>query len=74
MQALGANGVARVPCALEQERFFPPLSTKTTKFIVKNRCKSVEEARAKYLLQLLCSLLFQGNKTHLALKTTYTEL
>jgi len=44
------SGVARVPCALGQEIFLRPLSTKTTEFEVKNRCKVVNEAKAEYLL------------------------
>jgi len=38
------SGVARVPCALGQEMFLRPLSTKTIEFEVKNRCKSEKEA------------------------------
>jgi len=41
---LQLNGVARVPCALRQEIFLRPPSTKTAEFEVKNRRKSVEEA------------------------------
>jgi len=34
------SGVARVPCALKQGIIFCPLSTKTTEFEMKHRCKS----------------------------------
>jgi len=44
------SGVARVPCALEQEMFLRPLSTKTTEFEMKNRYKSAKEAKAEHLL------------------------
>jgi len=42
--------VAGIPCALEQEMFLRPPSTKTTKFEVKNSCKSTEEAKAEHYL------------------------
>jgi len=35
-----SSGVARVPYALGQGIILRPLSTKTTEFEVKNRCKS----------------------------------
>jgi len=41
-------GVARVPCALGQEIFLRLLSTKITEFEVKNRCKSVKEAKTEH--------------------------
>jgi len=44
------SGVARVPCALGQEIFLHPLSTKTTEFEVKNKCKSAEKAKTEHLL------------------------
>jgi len=50
-----SSGVAREPCALGQEIFLRPLSTKTTEFEVKNRCKSVEEAKTEHLLNLFSS-------------------
>jgi len=43
------SGVARVPCALGQEIFLRPPSTKVTEFELKNRCKSAEEAKAEHL-------------------------
>jgi len=48
------SGAARVPCALAQEIFLCPLSTKLTEFEQKDRCKSAEEAKAKHC----CSYLF----------------
>jgi len=39
------SGVARVPCALGQEIFLRSLSTKTTKFEVKNSCKNLEDVK-----------------------------
>jgi len=45
-----SSGVARVLCALEQEIFLRPPSTKLTEFELKNWCKSAEEAKAEYLL------------------------
>jgi len=36
------SAVARVPCALGQEILLRPLSTKSTEFEVKNRCKNLE--------------------------------
>jgi len=42
------SGVARVPCALGQGIILRPLSTKTTKFEVKNKCKSAEEAKTEH--------------------------
>jgi len=53
--ALG-RGVVRVPCALGQEIFLRPLSTKTTEFEVKNRCKL--EKKAEHLLELFSSFFF----------------
>jgi len=47
---LAASGVARVPCALGQGVILLPLSTKTTEFEVKNRCKSAEEEKTEHLL------------------------
>jgi len=47
---LYTSGLARVPCALGQEIFLRPPSTKTTKFEVKNSCKSAEEAKIEHLL------------------------
>jgi len=44
------NGVTRVHRALGQEIFLRPPSTKLTEFELKNRCKSVEEAKAENLL------------------------
>jgi len=44
------SGVARVPCALGQEIFLRPPSTKLTEFELKSRCKSAEEAKAEHLL------------------------
>jgi len=38
------SGVAWVPCALGQEIFLRPPSTKLTKFELKNKRKSAEEA------------------------------
>jgi len=46
------SAVARVSCALGQEIFLHPSSTKTTEFEVKNRCKCAEEAKAELVLQL----------------------
>jgi len=43
------SGVARLLCALAQEIFLRPLSTKITEFEVKNRCKSAEEANVEHL-------------------------
>jgi len=42
-----SSGVARVPvpCALEQEIFLRPLSTKATELEVKNSCKNLEDAK-----------------------------
>jgi len=51
------SGVARVPCALGQEIFLQPPSTKTAEFEVKNRYKSAEEAKAGHLLKLVCPFL-----------------
>jgi len=34
------SGVARAPCALGQEIFLHPSSTKTTEFEMKNKCES----------------------------------
>jgi len=48
------SGVARVSCALEQEIFLRPTSTKLTEFELKNWCKSPEEAKA----ELCCCYLF----------------
>jgi len=45
------SGVARVPCALGQETFLRPPSTKTAEFEVKNRYKSTEVAKAEHLLE-----------------------
>jgi len=39
------SGVARVLCALEQEIFLHPLSTKATEFEVKYSCKILEDAK-----------------------------
>jgi len=51
------SGVARVPCALGQEIFLRPPSTKLQS-LKKNRCKaSVEIAKVEHLLQLFCSFL-----------------
>jgi len=44
------SGVARVPCALGQEIFLRPQSTKTTEFEVKHRRKSAKEAKSEHLL------------------------
>jgi len=35
--------------------FLRPLSTKTTEFEVKNRCKSAEKAKTVHLLKLISS-------------------
>jgi len=43
--AIISSGVARVPCALGQEIFLQPLSTKTTEFEVKNSFKILEDAK-----------------------------
>jgi len=51
------SDVARVPCALGQEIFLRPLSTKTTEFEVKIGCKSADEAEAEHLLWLFCPFL-----------------
>jgi len=45
-----SNGVAGVPCALGQEIFLHPPSTKLTEFELKNWCKSAKKAKAEYLL------------------------
>jgi len=45
-----SSGIARVPCALEQEIFLRPSSTKLTEFELKDRCKSAEEVKAEHLL------------------------
>jgi len=50
-----SSGVAMVPCALGQEIFLRPISTKTTEFKVKNRCKVAEEAKTEHLLKLISS-------------------
>jgi len=42
------SSVARVLCALGQEIFLRPSSTKLTEFELKNRCKSAEEAKAEH--------------------------
>jgi len=47
------SGVARVPCALGQEIFLRFLSTKTTEFEVKNKCKSAEEAKTEHSAVIL---------------------
>jgi len=47
---IALSGVARVSCALGQEIFLRPPSTKLTEFEFKNGCKSTEEAKAEYLL------------------------
>jgi len=39
------SGVTGASCALGQGIILPPLSTKTTEFEVKNRCKSAKEAK-----------------------------
>jgi len=44
------SGGARAPCALGQEIFLRPPSTKLTEFEVKNMCKSAEEAKTEHLL------------------------
>jgi len=44
------SGVARVHCALRQEIFLRPSSTKLTEFELKYSCKSAEEARTEHLL------------------------
>jgi len=49
------SGIARVLCALGQEIFLRPLSTKTTEFEMKNRCKNAEEAKTEHLLKLISS-------------------
>jgi len=49
-QGASTSGVARVPCALGQEIFLRPPSTKIIEFELKNRCESAEEAKAEYLL------------------------
>jgi len=49
------SGAARIPCALGQGIILRPLSTKSTEFEMKNRCKSAEEAKTEYLLQLFSS-------------------
>jgi len=67
------SGVARVLYALGQETFLRSLSTKTTEFEVKKKCKSAEEAKAKQLLSVFYSS-FSGNKTHFALEINSTKL
>jgi len=47
---MSGSGVARVPCALGQEIFLRPPSTKLTEFELKNKCKSAKEAKAEHLL------------------------
>jgi len=44
------SGVAKVPYALGQDIFLRPPSTKLTKFDLKYRCNSAEEAKAEHLL------------------------
>jgi len=44
------SGVARILSALGQEEFLCSPSTKTTELEVKNRLKSVEEAKEEHLL------------------------
>jgi len=64
-------GVARVSCALGQEIFLHPPSTKTTEFEVKNRCKKAEKQK-----QNIYSSYFvrpEGSKTHLVLETNYGQ-
>jgi len=39
------SGVVRVPYAMGQGIILRPLSTKTTNFEMKNRCKSAEEEK-----------------------------
>jgi len=67
------SGVARVPCALGQEIFLRPPSTKPAEFEVKIKYKSAEEAKAKHLLGVIL-LFFEGNETHLMLETNSTKL
>jgi len=47
---LTAQWRTRVSCALEQDISLRPLSTKTTAFEVKNRCKNAEEVKREHLL------------------------
>jgi len=54
----------------EARNTFAPLSTKTTVFEVKNRCKSAEEA--KNITGIL--YFFEGNNTHSALEINSTKL
>jgi len=49
------------------------LSTKTTEFKVKNRCKSAEEAKSRTITVVIL-FLFEGNKTHLTLEMSLTKL
>jgi len=42
---LPSSGVARTPCALGQEMFLRPLSTKTTEFEVKINYKNLKDAK-----------------------------
>jgi len=49
-QVIRNSGIARVLCALGQGTIFRSLSTKTTEFELKNRCKSAEEANTEHLL------------------------
>jgi len=46
---VSGSGVARVPCALGQEIFLLPPSTKLTEFELKNSCKNAEEAKVEHL-------------------------
>jgi len=66
------SGIARVPCALGQEIFLLPPSTKTTEFELKI---GAEVQRSKSRTSTVANLsFFKGNKTLLALETNSTKL
>jgi len=51
----------------------PPVNKTYTDFKVKNKYKSSEETKTKYLLDLVCSFV-EGTDTHLALETNLINL
>jgi len=55
-----------------QEIFLRPLSTKTTEFEVKNRCKSAEETKQDIYWSKL--VLFEGNKPHFSARNEHDKL
>jgi len=63
-----------VYCALGQEIFLRPSSTKAIEFEMKNKCESCGRSKSRTFTVTVVILFFESNKMHLALEMNSTNL